>query len=218
MPNWCDNRLIISGDKETLLTFIEKVRNTDEQAEKRHQRYDILNNLIPCPTELINSPSGFSNDENAQAEREKREQNNKAKYGFKDWYDWQYANWGTKWGDSSTDLMQDDPYATSDGNANIEFVFQTPWGPPIAGIEKIAIMFPTLQFGLAYYEEGMDFYGLATFQEDGVFDNCMEISDIEGIAELDALDEDENNEYDVWDKRNDLICQARDRLLEEAGF
>jgi hypothetical protein len=30
--------------------------------------------------------------------------------------------------------------------------------------------------------------------------------------------DDEDCEVDVWDKRNDLILDARDRLMEEAGF
>lgn len=218
MPNWCDNRLHISGDKETIMTFIEKARNTQERAEKRKQPYDILQNLYPCPQELTDTVSGYSNDEEVQKEREKQYEANKAKYGYKDWYDWQYAKWGTKWGDCDTDIVDADPFVTPDGRAHAEFMFQTPWGPPLNGIAHITKDFPTLEFGLAYYEEGMDFYGFCTFIEGEPIDNCEEISEIPGMAELMDLEETEENEIDIWEKRNDLILEARDRLLEEAGF
>jgi hypothetical protein len=218
MPNWCDNRLYIHGDIETIKTFIAKTRNTDEVTEKRRQRYDILQNLYPCPQKLTDSVSGSSNDEETQAEREKQYKENIAKYGAKDWYDWQYEKWGTKWGDSDTDLLDENPFVTPDSKSHLIYVFQSPWAPPLEGIAHISTLFPTLEFGLAYYEEGMDFYGFATFMEGGVIDNCEQISDIEEMAELDALAQNEDNEYDIWDKRNDLICEARDRLTEEAGF
>lgn len=213
MPNWCDNSLYIAGDAETIKTLIDKTRNTDEESK---QRYDILGNLYPCPQELTDTVSGWSNDEEVQKEREKRYEENKAKYGYKDWYDWQYARWGTKWGDCDTDLLDEDPFVTPDGRSHIRFVFQTPWGPPLEGIAHITTLFPTLEFGIAYYEDGMDFYGFCTFVDGEPIDNCNQISDIPGIAELDARYEEE--EEDIWAERNDLICRARDELAESAGF
>jgi hypothetical protein len=79
-------------------------------------------------------------------------------------------------------------------------------------------MFPTLEFGVAYYEEGMDFYGFCNFVDGIPYDDCREISEIEGMEEICALMDEDDCEIDVWEKRNDLICEARDRLLEEAGF
>lgn len=218
MPNWCDNRLHISGDTETIKTFIQKVTNTEEQAQKRRQRYDILQNLYPCPQELTDTVSGFSHDEAVQAEREKEYEANKAKYGYKDWYDWQNANWGTKWGDSDTDIVDAEPLITPDGIAHAEFMFQSPWSPPLEGIAHIATLFPTLEFGLAYYEEGMDFYGFCKFVDGMAYDDCREISGIDGMKELNALEENDETEIHIWEKRNDLILEARDQLLEEAGF
>jgi hypothetical protein len=168
----------------------------------------------------VDTVSGFfGKDAEKQAELEKKQAENKAKYGYNNWYDWNCANWGTKWGDSDTFIIDEEPLATPNKEASIEYGFQSAWSPPIEGIAHIATLFPTLEFGLSYYEEGMGFYGFATFtKEHGVLDNCQEISDIDGIAELDALMDDEDCEVDVWDKRNDLILDARDRLMEEAGF
>lgn len=219
MPNWCDNRLLISGDKETIMTFIEKARNTGERAEKRKQRFDILQNLYPCPQELYDTMSGSMSEESPEYENWKNQQKeNLTKFGHRDWYSWQNSNWGTKWGDSDTDIVSEEPYITPDGVAHIEFMFQSPWCPPLDGIAHITTLFPSLEFGVAYYEEGCDFYGFCNFIEGEPIDNCQEISSISGMAELDALDEDEENEIDIWEKRNDLICEARDQLLEEAGW
>lgn len=219
MPNWCDNRLLITGDKETIMTFIEKVTNKDEQAEKRKQAYDILGNLYPTPQELVDTMSGFTQDPEKKAALEAKQASNRAKYGYQDWYEWNCANWGTKWGDSDTFIVDEDPFVTPDGEAHIQFGFQSAWSPPIQGIAHIATLFPTLEFALAYYEEGMDFYGLTTFTSDGDYlDNCEEISSIEGMAELDAIDEDDENYENIWEKRNELVSEARDNLLENAGW
>lgn len=217
MPNWCDNRLHISGDIETIKKFIEQARHTDDKAKETGQQFDILGNIYPTPQELVDTVSGWSNDPEVQGEREKKYQANKAKYGYKDWYDWNCAKWGTKWGDSDTFIVDEEPFVTPDGRGHIEFGFQSAWSPPIEGIAHIATLFPTLEFGLAYYEEGMDFYGFCTFIDGEAIDTCEQVSDIEGIAELDALMDNDDNEMD-WEKRNDLICEARDRLMEEAGF
>lgn len=209
MPNWCDNNLYIKGDKATLLDFIQKVKNTPEQTEKRKQNYDILQNLYPTPQELVDTVSGWSNDETVQAEREKQYEANRAKYGSSDWYDWNNKNWGTKWGDSDTYLVEDEDKIGD----SIEFQFQSAWAPPIEGIAKIATMFPTLEFAISYFESGMGFYGFATFQSDGDYlDNCEEVEDIEGYDKID-FDDDES-----WEKVYDLVLDARDSLVTSAGW
>jgi hypothetical protein len=58
------------------------------------------------------------------------------------WYEWNNANWGTKWDCSN---------AVFDGNNSWEF--DTPWGPPIEAINHLARQFPTLTFTLRYMEE-----------------------------------------------------------------
>lgn len=212
MPNWCYNNIDIIGDRDELQRFVDATKTTTEEGTVQHG----LNHLFPIPAELQATPSAWYGDAEKQAEQTALEQANIAKYGYKDWYDWQYARWGTKWGDCDTDLLDEDPFVTPDGRSHIRFVFQTPWGPPLEGIAHITTLFPTLEFGIAYYEDGMDFYGFCTFVDGEPIDNCNQISDIPGIAELDARYEEE--EEDIWAERNDLICRARDELAESAGF
>lgn len=208
MPNWCENELYITGDKAELDKFIQQAKNSPEVVEKRKQEYDILQNLYPCPEELINTVSGFlSGDE--QIALEKKQVENLANYGYKDWYDWCCAKWGTKWGDADT-------YLQEYGDNRIGFIFNSAWGPPIDGISHIAQMFPNLKFALSYHEDGMGFYGLSTFEADGdVLDSCYEYTDIEGYNDIPDGETEEEN-FDAWDKRQELVDNARTQLLLDA--
>jgi len=208
MPNWCQNNLYIKGSPENLRDFVAKVTNTPEKENGR--KYDILQNLLPIPQELTDTVSGWSADEDVQTEREKQYEANKAKYGYKDWYDWQYANWGTKWGDHET-FLADEGFA----HGQIEFAFDTAWGPPIEGIAKISVLFPELSFGLAYVEQGMDFFGVTTFIDGEPIDVCEQISDVDGIVDVDWDSEDYIHQVEANDDR---LLHAREFMLIEAGF
>ncbi len=214
MPNWCDNRLYIVGDTETIKTFIEKVTVPEDEREKRGQEYDILGNLYPTPLDLVNTVSGFfgKDDTEKQAELEAKQANNRAKYGATDWYDWNCRNWGTKWGDSDTFMAYDEPTISPDGQAHIEFAFQTAWSPALEGIAHIAKMFPSLKFACSYLEEGMGFYGFCTFVDGEAIDNCEQVEDIDGYSKIDFDDE------ESWEKVSDLIMEARDALLESSDW
>ena len=53
MPNWCENKLTVTGDEEDLLEFKEQVKSHEDGIET-----DIrMNNLIRMPKELINTVS-----------------------------------------------------------------------------------------------------------------------------------------------------------------
>ncbi len=64
-------------------------------------------------------------------------------YGYKDWYHWSIANWGTKWNACDTYIK---------GNV-IEF--NTAWSPVPIVIERLSKMYPNLQIDYLYAEEQM---------------------------------------------------------------
>lgn len=88
-----------------------------------------------------------------QAESDRR----KKEYGADNWYEWEHANWGIKWGDCSTVLSEHD-------EEYLMFDFETAWGPPETALEKISALFPTLRFHLKFWEPGMAFEGEAKFK------------------------------------------------------
>jgi Ferredoxin-like domain in Api92-like protein len=77
--------------------------------------------------------------------------------------EWEYEkaieHWGVKWSDN---VREFDP--SNGGCEHDTLNFETPWGPPIAGIEKVSKAFPELTFSLAWVEFGMAFYGMALFK------------------------------------------------------
>lgn len=68
MPNWCSNKLTITGDKENLTIFKDQVIGIETDI--------CLDNLVPMPKEL-NDTKSPGDDPN--------------------WYDWRIRNWGIKW-------------------------------------------------------------------------------------------------------------------------
>jgi hypothetical protein len=67
--------------------------------------------------------------------------------GFFGWYDWSYANWGTKW--NSYDL-----FVRMRGVGQIEFQFDTANGIPEPIFERLAEMYPEAEFALRSIDEG----------------------------------------------------------------
>jgi hypothetical protein len=66
--------------------------------------------------------------------------------------DWQYNNWGTKWGACDTSYLD-----FKEGHVTIGF--DTAWGPPDTWIHTMSDMFPDLEFTCRYAEPGMCFAG-----------------------------------------------------------
>ena len=60
------------------------------------------------------------------------------KYGTYQPIDWQYNNWGTKWGDCETKLIDD--VINKDGR-ELHFTFDSAWGEPFRLLNDIAIKF-----------------------------------------------------------------------------
>jgi hypothetical protein len=63
------------------------------------------------------------------------------KHGFKDWYSWSVANWGTKWNAYSISEVDD------------KIMFDTAWSTPFPVIEKLSSMFPNVQITLEFADE-----------------------------------------------------------------
>lgn len=148
MPNWCYQNLHIRGDYNERTRLIESVRT-----DKGHE----LTQLHPCPQELRDTISGWTNDPKVQAEREEQYAKNKAKYGYSSWYEWGNNEWDTKWGDCATELDEHDEGTTL-------FRFESAWSPAVALIRNISAQFPTLTFGLTYTEESNAFAGWTVFR------------------------------------------------------
>lgn len=147
MPNWCENRLIICGDREELSRFIKEVRgrgpyehedvllqkariNGFEGGEKRE--YPIsFHSLVPKPLAV-------------------------QEHDVEDSSKWNHRYWGVR-----SDLDEEtgvDNWAEEDGV--VDYSFLTAWSTSEAWIEAAAKLFPTLTFTLHYREMGNVVYGI----------------------------------------------------------
>ena len=139
MPNWCRNNLVIEGDKDTLDELINDITNDDNTIS--------LTNTMPTPTELDEIHSGSITIDDVRYSSWYEDEDGtrrpvldmtlddlKAKYNCTNSIDWQYLNWGTKWGDLETVLDR-----KSDTKLNVWF--ETAWGEPFMLLQNIAEMY-----------------------------------------------------------------------------
>lgn len=208
MPNICNNTLIVNGSEEDIVKFLQQTCTAENFETAEPYDYAILRKLVPTPQELTDTVSGWSADPETQAEYDAKFSANLAKYGYKDWYDWNIANWGTKWADSDTFLS----------NRNTGYCvmhFQTPWCAPEAGIDKVSVMFPNLEFVLTYMEEGAGFVGATAYKSGMVamsYNESIHVDEYSEDADPDDFAEAISNAYfEAVDK-----CEAH--VMMEAGF
>jgi hypothetical protein len=79
---------------------------------------------------------------------------NLGEFGYRTWYEWVQENWGTTKEISENSLTVVSP-------TELVMEFDSAWSPPIKGLNKIAAMFPMLDFNLTFDEPGMAFAGVA---------------------------------------------------------
>ena len=156
MPNWCNNSVTLKHKDPAMI----------ERAYKALCKGEFLQEFIPCPQALRDTVAGFKG-EDERAEHEAQQARNIAEHGYKDWYDWQIANWGTKW-----DVGGDDGLIQLLSENSIDASFDSAWSPPTTAYEKLAAMGFIIK---AYYNEpGMAFCGVWTGDEEDFFDDYYE--------------------------------------------
>jgi hypothetical protein len=118
-----------------------------ERAAKALQEGTFLQEFIPCPQALIDTVSGFVPEQEAL---EAKQAANRERYGYSTWYDFNIANWGTKW-DVSADNVE-----IADANT-LTAGFDSAWAPPTRAYEQLMEL--GFEIEAMYYEPGMAFVG-----------------------------------------------------------
>jgi len=93
-----------------------------------------------------------------------------------DGYDWRVANWGTKWNVRDARVDRDGVAAT--------YSFETAWAPCVPVVERLAALFPDLEFSLAYDEPGMDFGGYVFYRDGEIEDEVTGSSKMVSWVEM----------------------------------
>lgn len=139
MPNWCSNSATISHPNPKEI----------DRLVRAFTGTGLMQEFYPCPQDLLDTVSGsFGEGAEEQAEHVQKQADNKAKYGYKDWYDWKVDHWGTKW-----DVTAPSPTCVdrSACGKTVALSFDSAWSPPIAFYDYMR----NLGFYIkAYYHEG----------------------------------------------------------------
>ena len=192
MPNWCNNQLTISGDRATILALKERAASgshdyvgpfnkRDEETDwgaftpikmealmmdddlfrdKREVKPVLsFHAFVPVPREVMLAPYDSNRLKEASAK-------------YPEWfgrfpnllsgYDWEHKNFGVKW-DACEAHISDE--GGSDDHYSLTYEFDTAWGPATTFVDKLAALYPTLNFSLSYGEPGMGFAGDAEWSD-----------------------------------------------------
>ena len=189
MPNWCANTVEIYHKDPAML----------ERVRKGFKAGGLLQEFLPVPEDL-QITAGFLGDGEEQRQLELKEQANIKKYGYKNWYDWCVANWGTKW-----DVGGDGAEA-QDIEGGLMLTFDSAWSPPVDAYARLIEEDFGFEIRAMYYEPGMAFCGIwdngsDEFYEYGGLNSDQiaetlptELDEAYGISEDAAMWEEENEE------------------------
>ncbi len=129
MPNWCHNRVEIYGEGA------EEIANKIASEETP---FDFAK-IIPEPDyDKIEVEPTFEKED--------------SDFRMPTWWDWRVQNWGTKWNSSECEVtIMDDE--------QVEYTFNTAWGPPEGVILKLRELYPDVGITAFYDEPGMELAG-----------------------------------------------------------
>lgn len=178
MPNWCSNSLTVEGSEKDIAAFKLAARgpvasyNDIRTGTKEWPIHDDIRlraaaEQLPEPGEvsdlsfhaLVPVPDAvrrFGYDCNQSKKLAEAIGADPVSGGYR----WEIDNWGVKWG--AAEVCMDE------SNTLLQYDFDTPWGPPIELITKVAKEWSNLKFSLSYSEPGMAFEGDISIQGDDI--------------------------------------------------
>jgi hypothetical protein len=211
MPNWCWQYVTVKGSKEDLRSLLDAMRLKDAEGNDVYG----LNHLYPCPKELAETHAmHWSGDQTEQAEIERKQAENLAKFGYKDWYEWANSNWGTKWGACGV-VVDDD--SRIDSNGELTFQYESAWAPATGLLAKVSAQFPNLIIGF-YCREEADFFATMHVFYGGEMTHEDEVG-LDGepqAPEGDASEEEWDKFYEKQNEWNANVNSTLMSLMEDA--
>jgi hypothetical protein len=169
MPNWCLNRLVVTGAPGDCAEFRALAQGTGPTYGRDGTRCEHAS--LVAPTERPVLPLSFhatvpvpddvlaADAQDAVAE-------------------WQQLHWGSKW-----ELTQD-TVVEERADGCLAYTFHTPWAPPEAWLRRVAQAFPWLNFALGYFEPGMVFCGVLRLRARGGWDAWYAEEDVSALVAL----------------------------------
>lgn len=171
MPNWCFNSVVVSAKKESELEeFLSFIRQThfSHHADFRTGEVEGETSGVFWNFKSPEDINAYYGKTEVLADDEEDESIDylRAVEQSKGWYNWNNANWGTKWdiappAEEDIDISGDD-----ESGCSFYWNFNTAWAPAEEAYRLMAERFPNLTFGYEITEEG-NFFAGKLFYEDG---------------------------------------------------
>jgi hypothetical protein len=168
-----------------------------ERAKDAFANGRFLNEFIPCPAELNDDDLTTWSRGPEQEVRDKKKAALKEKYGYESWYDWNIANYGTKW-----DVGNGQGINTWDDHEFIAY-FDSAWAPPIAAYEKLEDL--GFRVYATYYEPGSAFAGIYG-------DNCYDLAGMSANEAHDSLPPELNDAFGISDAMYEQEAENEDEV------
>jgi hypothetical protein len=170
MPNWTANTIRALGTPKDLRAFLEAVKWEDKVFDfnriipmpellkytgkgcriidgQRVESWYVLDHTTPLPkNEHVRR---FTAAEEAELEA----------VGHRNWYDWSWDNWGTKWNARRAEVNE-----TALAYGYVEIHFETAWGEPMPIFRRLFDLFPHISFVCVWkYEDHWKRYSLRRY-------------------------------------------------------
>ena len=167
MPNHVTSTCTVVGPAEDIARF--NATHFKARTDGQPKCLD-FQSVIPAPGYMSRTHSG-----SGEKDLLKHPANGRAlsETGHLNWYEWNTANWGTKWGAYAFERIDD-----------ASFSFETAWSFPTPIFRRLAADWPTLRFDVECFDEGWCFAGMGQFNG---LDNYVEVSSPQETPEILAL-------------------------------
>lgn len=176
MPNWCSNAITLRHADPAMIDRVVKGKE------------GLLMEFLPTPQALVETVAGSFGDTDKQRELERQQAENIRLYGAKDWYDWNIANWGTKWDFALENINR------VDANT-VTAAFDSAWAPPVDAYVKLLALGFDLE--AMYYEPGMAFVGKFVGDENDYSDDYIEYGEFNSKTVRDAIGEELDDYFGI---------------------
>ena len=141
MPNWFYFTVNVSGEKKDVEAFVENVKGSKEFDTEGYE-FD-FNHFIPQPDNIFRENIGSDKKKELDA------------IGVPNWYDWNNANWGTKWNanvETAFCLSSHEGFPME-----YEYEISTAWAFPVPVMDKMVEMYPNIDFTIVGEEESSSY-------------------------------------------------------------
>lgn len=164
MPNWCHNKLTITGEPEVLAECVVQVAHPEHGKEPPAGEAEAA--LLSAQA-AVNQPLDFEQIAPMPEEL--------ARKGDFDAYEWALVNWGTKWNaqfdrvflavavGEEAELPRARTPIVEPGKAF--YAFETAWSPPVPVISTLAKCYPEFEIELVWGEPGAGVAGRVRWHE-----------------------------------------------------